>query len=143
MSSTYLSLTTHIVFGTKRRTPWITPDIRPLLHAYIGGVIRGLDAVPIQIGGVEDHIHLLVGINSKHQIYKLVSVIKTSSTAWMHIEGVKDFAWQGGYGAFSESSEKIFALRNYISNQEAHHQTVSFSDELKEIFREAGIAWNA
>ena len=60
MGSTYHSLHYHIVFGTKDRRPFITPGWRSRLHEYLGGTVKGLGAVPEAIGGVEDHVHLLI-----------------------------------------------------------------------------------
>ena len=60
MSSTHFSLHYHLVFSTKDRLPMITSDWQNSLHAYLGGITRELKDVPLAIGGVEDHVHLLV-----------------------------------------------------------------------------------
>ncbi|MCB1126696.1 MAG: transposase, partial [Verrucomicrobiae bacterium] len=68
MASTYLSLHFHVVFGTKDRRPLIRPEWRVQLHEYLGGTIRGLEGFSEGIGGVEDHVHLLVGLKATHRL---------------------------------------------------------------------------
>ena len=67
MGSTFFSLHYHIVFSTKDRRPFIKPEWRPRLHAYLGGIIKGMNGVPEIVGGVEDHVHVL-GPNLQHDV---------------------------------------------------------------------------
>ena len=103
MPSSHVSLTVHIVFSTKDRRRLITPEIAPRLFAYMGGIIKGLDAFPLGINGVEDHAHVLAGLRSKHRVDYFVRDLKADSSEWFHKEFSKLFAWQKGYGAFSVS----------------------------------------
>ena len=64
MPSTHLSLHYHLVFSTKGRTPIIVAAWRERFHAYIGGVVRNVEGVPEAIGGVADHVHLLIGVRA-------------------------------------------------------------------------------
>jgi Transposase IS200 like len=59
--STYHSLNYHITFSTKNRTPLIKPEWIERLHANLGGITLEIDGKALNIGGVEDHVHLLVG----------------------------------------------------------------------------------
>ena len=68
MPSTHLSLHFHLVFSTKNRLPIIHKDWRANLHAYLGGIVKGIDGVPLAIGGIEDHVHLLIGLRSTHRL---------------------------------------------------------------------------
>ncbi|HEX9045647.1 MAG TPA: transposase [Verrucomicrobiae bacterium] len=68
MASTYLSLHYHLVFSTKNREAFITPAWRARLHDYLGGTIRGMGGFPEGIGGVADHVHLLVGLKATHRL---------------------------------------------------------------------------
>jgi REP element-mobilizing transposase RayT len=72
MSSTYLSLHYHLVFGTKNREPLIAPQWRSRLHEYLGGTVCGLGGFPQGIGGVADHVHLLVAIKATHRLCDLL-----------------------------------------------------------------------
>jgi len=143
MPSTYLDLTCHVVFSTKHRQPWIDELWRPDLHGYIGGTIRGLGAVPIAIGGVEDHVHILIGLRGNHALGDLIREIKKASHAWVEdTVRLKPFTWQEGYAGFSVSSDRKNTIVNYIAKQEEHHRRTSSLDELKALLDEAGIIFN-
>jgi len=143
MPSTHLSLHVHIVFSTKNREPIILPVWRDRLHAYIGGILRTLQAIPDSVGGVEDHIHLLVGIRANHAVADLVREIKSLSSRWIHEElGQTRFAWQEGYGAFTISSSEIAALQKYISKQEEHHRARTFQDEYLDFLARQNIGFD-
>ena len=119
MSSTYLSLHYHLVFGTKNREPLIGPEWRPRLHDYLGGTIRGLDGFPEGVGGVADHVHLLIGLRATHCLADVLRELKKASSAWVHANiGLRSFAWQEGYAAFTVSATARDAVRRDIANQE-------------------------
>ena len=110
MSSTHLSLHYHLVFRTKNDEPVITSAWRDRLHAYLGGVIRTLGGAPEAIGGVADHVHLLVGRRATHTLADMLRELKSVSSKWVHEEmGVRSFAWQQGYGAFTVSASRMRA----------------------------------
>jgi len=124
MSSTHLSIHYHLVFGTKNHEALIASAWRDRLQAYLGGVIRTLDGVPEAVGGVADHVHLLVGLRATHTLADVLREIKSVSSAWVHEEvGVRSFAWQEGYGAFTVSASQLENIRGYIQQQEEHHRT--------------------
>jgi len=104
MPSTFLSLHYHIVFSTKGRVPTIDAAWRPRLHEYLGGTVNGLSGFAQGVGGVADHVHLLVGLKSTHCLADFMRELKKSSSSWVHDEiGAKKFAWQEGYSAFTVS----------------------------------------
>jgi len=130
MSSTHLSRHYHLVFGTKNHESLIASDWRARLHAFLGGVIRTLNGVPEAVGGVADHVHLLVGLRATHTLSDVLREIKSVSSTWVHENvGVRSFAWQEGYGAFTVSASQLENVRAYIQHQEEHHRTRSFRDE--------------
>ncbi|HCE45793.1 MAG TPA: IS200/IS605 family transposase [Lentisphaeria bacterium] len=143
MSSTYLNLHYHIVFATKGRVSLIDSSWRFRLHEYLGGTIQGLEGFPEGIGGVADHVHLLVRLKATHRLSDFIRELKKASSAWIHSEiGERNFAWQEGYGAFTVSASSIEAGRKYIANQEEHHRILSSQEELIEILKKAGIEYN-
>jgi putative transposase len=143
MSSTYLSLHYHIVFGTKNREPSIDTIWRTRLHEYLGGTARGLGAYPEIVGGVVDHVHLLIGLKSTHCLSDVMRELKKASSAWVHQEiGEHSFEWQEGYAAFTISSTSLDAVRNYIAEQEEHHRVMPFRKELVAILDKAGIEYD-
>lgn len=100
MPSTHLSLHYHIIFATKERRPFIAPELRERLHAYLGGVLREMDAIPQCVGGVADHIHILAGLKATHCLADVMRDLKRASSEWVHETiGDRAFAWQEGYGA--------------------------------------------
>ena len=140
MPSTYTSLHCHIIFSTKERIRWITPDWRERLHAYLGGIAKGLGAVPLAIGGVEDHVHLLIGFKASHRIDYLLRDLKADSSAWVHnVLNRKIFSWQQGYAALSVSPSNLEDVRQYVLRQEEHHRRKTFREELIELLIESGI----
>jgi putative transposase len=143
MASTYLSLHYHIVFGTKSRAPLIDASWRPRLHEYLGGTVRGLGGFPEGIGGIADHVHLLVSLKATHSIADVLRELKKASSAWVHATLEEPlFAWQEGYAAFSVSAPSLGAVRNYIANQERHHRVKSFREELVDMLDKAGVDYN-
>jgi len=81
MGSTFLSLHYHIIFATKHRKPSIAPAWRDRLHEYLGGTVRGLEGIPEAIGGVDDHVHLLVGLRATHTLADFIRELKKAGTA--------------------------------------------------------------
>lgn len=141
--STYLSLHYHLVFATKNRTPWIKPEWIVLLHEYLGGTVKGLGGVPETIGGVNDHVHLLVGLKSTHCLADFLRELKKASSIWVHDEiGLGEFGWQEGYAAFTVGATSRPGVKAYISGQAEHHRRKSFREELIELLERAGVAYD-
>ena len=143
MGSTYLALHYHLVFGTKNREPLIDLQWRSRLHEYLGGTISGLGGFPQGIGGVADHVHLLIGLKSTHCLADVLRELKKASSVWVHEQiGFRPFAWQEGYAAFTVSATAREAVRKYIANQEEHHRVRSFREELIDMLYKAGIEYD-
>ncbi|WP_404305615.1 IS200/IS605 family transposase [Neorhodopirellula lusitana] len=141
--STFHSLHYHITFSTKNRKPWIKIDWRDRTHAYLGGIVNELGGVPLSVGGVEDHVHLLVGLKTTHCIADFMRELKKSTSRWIHEDiGYEPFAWQDGYAVFSLSPLAIPEVRRYIENQEAHHRKRTFREELIEMLDRAGVEYD-
>jgi REP element-mobilizing transposase RayT len=140
MGSTYLSLHYHLVFATKNRKPTITESWRPRLHEYLGGTVRGLQGVAEAVGGVADHVHLLIGLNATHSLAEVMRDIKAASSRWVHETiGDQEFAWQDGYGAFSVSASQLETVKRYIARQAEHHRRRTFQEEYVELLQRSGV----
>ncbi len=143
MPSTHLSLHYHLVFGTKNREPLIAAAWRLRLHDYLGGAVRGLDGHSDQVGGMADHIHLLVGLKATHCLADFIRELKKASSHWVREEiGSPSFAWQEGYAAFTVSASARESVWKYISHQEEHHRTKSFHEEWIEMLDKAGVQYD-
>ncbi len=125
----------HLVWSTKNRQPFIQPSIQHRLYAYMGGIIRQHHAVPLSIGGMPDHIHLLIELKKFDDYSTLIKNIKTSSSHWIHKNFPKQqsFTWQEGYASFTVSYSGLNQVRDYIQNQEKRHQGMTFEDEYSKI----------
>jgi REP element-mobilizing transposase RayT len=134
--STFLSLHYHIIFSTKYRKPWIGDAWIDRFHDYIGGTIRGLDGVPESVGGVNDHVHLLVGLKSTHRLCDFMRELKKSTSEWVH-ETIKEprFNWQEGYAGFTVSPTSRAGVKTYIGRQAEHHRKQTFQEELIELLQ--------
>ena len=132
---TFSKLTYHIVFSTKYRRKTINDDIPERLYEYMGGIVRNLDGSLIEIGGIDDHVHLLVNFPPSKSVSNCIRDIKANSSKWMNdLPGAKlKFEWQKGYGAFTVSHSQIGMVRSYIQNQREHHRTKSFKEEFIEL----------
>jgi putative transposase len=143
MSSTHLSLHVYVIFGTKDQRPLIESPWRSRLHAYLGGAAKTLDVIPEAVGGVADHVHMLIGIRATHQLSEVMRDIKRMSSAWVHqTVGQRDFQWQDGYGAFTVSASLLETVKNYIAHQEEHHRKKTFREEYVELLKLSGVEYD-
>src|SRR4030095_16499624 len=126
MPSTHLSLHYHIVFSTKERRRIIADPWRDELHAYIGGIIKEMNAIPEAVGGTGDHAHVVVGLRATHMLAEVVRQMKRGSSEWIHRHGLRKFAWQEGYAAFTVSPSQIAKVKEYVANQIEHHRSKTF-----------------
>ncbi|MGH8017388.1 MAG: IS200/IS605 family transposase [Opitutaceae bacterium] len=143
MPSTHTNLLYHIIFSTKHRESLIAPAWRDRLHEYLGGSIRGLHAVPQGVGGMADHVHLLVALKATHRLSDFMREVKKSSSAWItETIGIKTFNWQEGYAAFTVSASVRESVRGYIANQEEHHRRTTFREELIAFLQKSGVNYD-
>ena len=140
MSSTHSNLYVHIVFSTRMREPWLRSEWREPVHAYLGGILKSLDTIPLSIGGVTDHVHILMRLRPTHRLSEIVRQVKRGSSSWIHDHFRRSaFAWQKGYGAFSVSHRDVSMIRRYIERQEEHHRNKTFQDEYREFLAEQEV----
>jgi putative transposase len=143
MPSTHINLLCHAVFSTRERQPSIELGWKDRLHAYLGGTARSLGAVPLVVGGVADHVHLLLSLRATHRLSDLMREIKHESSRWVHDEiGAVSFAWQEGYGAFSVSSREVSEMRRYIEGQEEHDRIHTFQEEYLTLLEEHDLEFD-
>lgn len=145
MAHTFTNLLTHVIFSTKDRVPIIKPELKPNLHAYMGGIIRELKGKAVTIDGTTDHVHLLLWVPPTLSISETLGVLKSNSSKWVNDERRQRsaFAWQTGYGAFSVSHSNSPAVVRYIRTQEEHHKKVSFQEEFVSYLKKNGIPYDA
>ena len=134
----------HIIFSTKHRQPLIHKSVESELHKYLGGICNALECYPVQIGGYDDHVHILCILSKKITLIKLLEELKSNSSKWIKTkgDGFKNFYWQDGYGAFSVSPSNIAELKTYIENQHEHHKIKSFQEEYREFLAENHVEYD-
>ena len=144
LSSTYVSLFFQLVFSTRNRARSILDPWRDRLHAYLGGIVRSMGGMALEVGGTQDHVHILASLAATHRIADVMMGVKSSSSQWVHRDiRSRRFAWQEGYGAFSVSRSDVEAVREYIRNQAEHHRHITFQEEYVNILREQGIEFDS
>ena len=132
----------HVIFSTKHRAPLINPDIIAALHGYLAATSRKLGCECFRVGGIADHVHLAIKLAPTKIPAKVISEIKTGSSQWMKQQGVRSFAWQRGYALFSVSPADLAALIRYIDEQEAHHCTRDFKEEMRAFLEKYHVAFD-
>jgi REP element-mobilizing transposase RayT len=130
MSHTYCSALFHCVFSTENRAKSISPDLQERLGAFMAGIARKQGMKLIAVGGMEDHVHLLLSIPSSKPLAQGLREIKSGSSCWMkETGGEKGFQWQEGYGAFSVGCSQVNTTLPYIARQNEHHRKNDFQAE--------------
>ena len=140
----YISSYHHCVFSTKERRPMITPALQERLWPFLGGIARQNKMMAIQIGGVEDHVHILLSLPSTISIAKALQLIKGGSSKWVHdtFPEHRLFRWQVKYGAFGVGVSLLERTVQYIKNQEVHHRRMTFQQEFVALLKRHQIAYD-
>jgi REP element-mobilizing transposase RayT len=133
MANTYTSLYYHVVFSTKNRQPFLADAVRERLFAYLGGIARENGINALEIGGVADHVHLLLSIPAPLSVSKAIQLVKGASSHWLKetFPDMVEFAWQDEYAAFTVSQSQLKDVQRYIRSQPEHHRTKTFVEEYR------------
>ena len=140
----YVSSYFHCVFSTKERRPLIPPSLRDRLWPFLGGIARNNEMKAIEIGGVQDHVHVLLSLPSTLSVAKALQLIKGGSSKWVHetFPEHRLFGWQVKYGAFSVSVSQLDKTIEYIKSQEEHHRKMTFQEEFLALLKKHRIAFD-
>lgn len=144
MANTFSNLFYHIVFSTKGRKDLITPEIEERVWAYISGIARKHEIIAVQVGGIENHIHILILAKPKIAPSQIVQWLKGESSRWIQetFPELNKFSWQDGFGIFSVSKSNVPDVVDYIKNQREHHKKQSFEDEYISMLKLNGIDYD-
>jgi REP element-mobilizing transposase RayT len=131
----YTRLRYHIVIATKGRAPWITPDIENFLYPVIGHITKNIDCRLLEIGGIEDHIHLLPALRPSIAVSDFISILKSNSTGAIkrNFPWMNHFRWQGTFSAFTIGPNDLQRITYYIQNQKEHHNRGTLITRLEPI----------
>ena len=133
----------HIIFSTKDRLPMIKSKIENELYAYIAGICKQLGSIAFAIGGVEDHVHLLVSLPKAVAFSDFIAKIKSGSSKWIKTQGSEfsHFFLQRGFGAFAIEESSFDNVKAYIANQKEHHIKRNFKEEYLMILRRYCVSY--
>jgi len=144
VSHTFVNALFHCVFSTKQRLRLITPTLQERLWPMMGGIARAQGLTALTIGGVEDHVHLLLSMPATATLAKAIQMIKGASSKWVHdtFPDHGSFAWQEGYGAFTIGVSQTDATLAYIRSQPEHHRQTTFQEEFRMFLKRHGIEYD-
>ena len=144
MPNTYTQIYIHIVFAVRGRDSMIKPEHKEETHKYITGIIQKRDSKLIAINSMPDHIHILIGYDSKMALSDLVRDIKRNSSFFINEKKwlKAKFYWQEGFGAFSYSRSQLDNVIRYIENQEEHHANKNFREEYIEMLEKFKVVYD-
>ena len=137
MANTYTQIYIHYVFAVQNRLNLIQFKWKNDLHKYMTGIVEQQGHKLLQIGGMPDHVHVLVSMSPKQSPSDLMFHVKRSSSLWINDNRlvIGKFSWQEGFGAFSYGKSQIPNVANYIENQEKHHTKRNFMEEYLELLK--------
>jgi putative transposase len=131
----------HIVFSTKERRRYLSPELQAELWPYLAAVAKNNSMQPFAIGGIEDHVHILVALPATKDVAKATQELKANSSRWLR-QRIRLFSWQEGYGSFSVSKSNIARVAKYIGMQKEHHRKISFEDEFIALLEKHGVEYD-
>lgn len=144
MANTYTQIHIQTVFAVQGRTSLISNSWKDELYKYITGIVQNYGHKMLQINGMPDHIHILIGYRPTQAFSDLMKLVKQESTKWINEKNFlrNRFSWQEGYGAFSYSKTDVPNVIKYIQNQEAHHQKISFEDDYRQLLKDFDVEFD-
>ena len=140
-SGTFSQIYIQLVLVVKNRKTFLKKEWREEVFKYMSGIVSAKGQKSIIINGVEDHVHLFVGLKPSMRISDLVRDIKNNTTNFINSKKFLDskFSWQIGYAAFSYSHSHIDHVYHYILKQEEHHKKKTFKQEYMKILEKFNI----
>lgn len=144
MATTLVKIDIHLIFHVRSTGVRMREEDLERIFAYIGGIIRGLGGIPIEVGGMPDHVHIFTSLPKTLALSDFVRAVKADSSKWLksvsaHYDG---FSWQEGYGAFSVSPSLSEKTIQYIRSQASHHKKRTFQDEYRLFLEAYGIDYD-
>ena len=138
----FANLYYHIMFHTKYNAMAINVENERILYSYINGFCNNYGVKLLRLGGMPDHIHMLVNMPTTESVSDFVKQLKVATSKMLYQDGHFPYfeGWQNGYSAFTYAYKDIEMIVNYIKGQKEHHKVFSFRDEYRKILIENGIS---
>jgi putative transposase len=133
-----------LYWSTKNREPYLSSDLRNRLWPYLGGIARENKIKALAIGGMDDHVHMLISLPTTLSLAKALQLLKGNSSKWIHekFPRLHPFEWQEEYGAFSIGISAVDDTVRYIRNQAEHHRKRSFREEFVAMLRRHSLDYD-
>lgn len=125
----YTRLRYHVITATHERLPLITPDVEAVLYPARAEAALNTGGRILQLGGVADHVHMVVALRPSVAVSDLMRVVKTHSSRAVRTERDASFRWQAGYAALTVSPHQMQPLLRYVARQKQHHQSGTVRSE--------------
>jgi REP element-mobilizing transposase RayT len=144
MPQSLSSILIHLIFSTKNREPFLTPEIDAELYPYMASILKALKSPALIINGTSDHLHTLFSLSRVATVADVVEEVKTESSKWIKRIGIEfqHFHWQSGYGAFSIGQSQVSTVKRYISRQKQHHRRITFQDEYRKFLKAYDVKYD-
>jgi REP element-mobilizing transposase RayT len=112
----------------------------------MGGIIKDYKGCLLEIGGISNHVHLLISLSNLNHYSDVIRDVKAGSSLWVRKTvpgvGAKEFGWQEGYGSFCVNYSSIDSVKRYIQNQEEHHRKHTYEEEFIRFLEAHNIAYD-
>jgi putative transposase len=132
----------HVILSPEIRCPFESEEMQKRLFTKITNILLQLKHKPVAVNGMYDHVHILADFHPKIGVEDTINKIKDITEKYLqHEEGLAEFGWQTGYGAFSYGLSEVRPLRNYILDQKFHHLHKTFREEYIELLKEFDVAF--
>lgn len=144
MPQSLSSILIHLIFSTKNRESFLTPEIDSELYPYMASVFKAMKSPALIINGTTDHLHTLLTLSRVVTIADLVEEVKTETSKWIKTKGreFRNFYWQSGYGAFSIAQSQVPSVKRYVERQKEHHRYITFQDEYRKFLKAYDIEYD-
>lgn len=144
MSNTYTKIYLHIVFAVKGREALLPVSLQPRIHKYMATVLNDMGHFPIAVGGIDNHVHILIDYKPFQPIPDMVRELKTCVTKLINTHHLIPFlfSWQRGYSCFSYSASQVGAVKNYIEHQMEHHTNMTLNEEMIMAYERFGVEYD-
>lgn len=133
MHEVFSDILLHMNWHCKNDLRSITPEVEPFLHGYIADYCKkDREAFFIEVGGTEDHIHLIVEVLPTITISDWIGRVKGASSHEVNKQfGPATIQWQRKYGVVSFARRDLPGMRRYVQRQKEHHRMGTIKEILE------------
>lgn len=144
MAHSFICSCYHCVWSTCERRGLISGELRERLWSYMAAIARDEGMKALQVGGTDNHVHVLLSLPATIAVSHAVQILKSNSSKWARqiLPKYSLFAWQEGYAASSVSASALPQVGQYIRRQEEHHRRRTFEEEFRAMLDKHGIAYD-